>query len=614
MPRLLVYFYFLTSIFISQNSYSQLISYDTHIRIEDGRKITEKSFLIQINDKSYSDLAHVEIPHSKSQQFEIIEANILDKNGDMVRKLKNKEIKTRSYRGIGTFYQDNLITEFDLYWNIYPYKISYKYSSVVSEFLFIANWTPIYFTDIPTLKSSLVVELPKGTFYNLENKSNVTPNNYFRGEYEFLEWELGYEELQKSQIFSPPIGELIARIMIVPHNFQYGIKGKTNSWSDFGDWQHRLNKGTDQLPDSEKLIIDDLIRGIDKTELVLKKLYEYLQDKNTYINVAIDIGGLKSYPASYVCKNRYGDCKALTTYMKAMLNYVGIDSYYTLINSGDNIEKINKSIPSQQFDHVILAVPLEKDTVWLENTANFLPYNYLGTFTQNRYGLLVKAGGNSQLVKTPSLMVSNTYELDNYSYSLKDNGEWSMNLEKEMLRGESFEYYLYELKDGDQRSFEELLLKKISPKGFLMDNYNVEFEDRGDHFLKITATGNIDSPISEYGKLKVIQPLEISMPKLEDTEDRTLPLRINYPINKSVEKSYEINVNDNQKVTLPSDFELKSKIGNYQVSYSMTGNIIETKEVFQLHSENYLLEDYATVFNFIEEIIQYQSKSAIIIK
>jgi hypothetical protein len=613
MPRLIFCFSLIFGFIISLNINAQLLSYDTHIRIEDGKKVTEKIFLIQINDKSSSDLAHVEIPHSKTQQFEIIEAKILDKNGEVVRRIKNKEIKRRSYRGVGTFYQDNLITEFDLYWNQYPYKISYKYRSVVSEFLFIANWTPIYFKDIPTLKSSLVVELPKGTFYNLDNKSNVIPNNFFRGEYEYIEWKFGNEELQKPQTLSPPIAELIPRIMIVPHNFQYGIKGETKSWSDFGDWQHELNKGTDQLPDSEKLIVDDLIRNISETEIVIKKLYEYLQDKNTYINVAIDIGGLKSYPASYVCKNRYGDCKALTTYMKAMLNYVGIDSYYTLIKSGDKIENINKSIPSQQFDHVILAVPLEKDTIWLENTANFLPYNYLGTFTQNRYGLLVMEG-NSQLVKTPSLTLSNTYELDYYNYNLNDDGKWNLNVEKEMLRGERFEQYLYELKEGDHKSFKELLLKDISLKGFLINNYNVEFKDRGNHYLKISATGNTDSPISEYGKLRVIQPLEIAMPKLEDTEDRILPLRINYPINRSVKKSYTINLYDKQKVTIPPDFELKTKVGNYQVSYSMKGNVIETEEVFQLFSGDYLQEQYATVFNFVHEITKYKNNSAIIIK
>ena len=128
-----------------------------------------------------------------------------------------------------------------------------------------------------------------------------------------------------------------------------------------------------------------------------------MQDNTRYVNVTLGIGGMKPYPAEYVSNNKYGDCKALTNYMKALLQCAGIESYYSTIYAGGTAPGSDPlKCPGQQFNHVILAVPLENDTLWLENTSNTNPFAYPGTFTQNRQALLVD-GSKSRLVRTPSL-------------------------------------------------------------------------------------------------------------------------------------------------------------------------------------------------------------------
>ncbi len=137
----------------------------------------------------------------------------------------------------------------------------------------------------------------------------------------------------------------------------------------------------------------------------MKLIYKYLQNNFRYVSIQLGIGGYKPFQASFVNKKKYGDCKALSNYMQACLDAVGITSYQALINAEYNSEKVDPLFPQNAFNHVILCVPGKKDTTWLECTSNTTDFGMLGSFTENRNALLITPDGGV-LVSTPKSKAS----------------------------------------------------------------------------------------------------------------------------------------------------------------------------------------------------------------
>jgi hypothetical protein len=119
-----------------------------------------------------------------------------------------------------------------------------------------------------------------------------------------------------------------------------------------------------------------------------------------YVSIQLGIGGFKPFPVQYVHEKKYGDCKALTNYMRYMLKAAGINSYPALVNAGYKKPPANPDFPAQVFNHVILCVPLSMDTIWLECTSNISECGVLGNFTENKNALLLTENGGL-LIPTP---------------------------------------------------------------------------------------------------------------------------------------------------------------------------------------------------------------------
>ncbi|OQX78502.1 MAG: hypothetical protein B6D64_06520 [Bacteroidetes bacterium 4484_276] len=367
--------------------------------IEDA--VTSVKFAITILNRSGHHLSYFITGYDQFRKIRKIEGTIYDKDGNRVRKIKNEDIQDFSANMKGALFVDARMKIIDPKYVKYPLTVEYSYEIVHNGLLNYPDWKPFREYGVAVEKSSFVALIPndiKLRYYehNFENLCQLTIEEDLKQYYWLIKNHPSFEE----EYFSPPFETISPVVYLAPARFSIdGLEGNCESWEGFGQWINALNEGQDKLPGKTKVIIARIIGDAESDLEKCEILYNYMQDKTRYVNIQIGIGGWKPIDAETVDDLSYGDCKALTNYMKSLLNVAGVDSYYTLVKAGIDAPDINCDFPSNQFNHAILCIPLAGDTVWLECTSQRLPFGHIGKFTDDRHVMLVNRDGGI-IVKT----------------------------------------------------------------------------------------------------------------------------------------------------------------------------------------------------------------------
>ena len=172
------------------------------------------------------------------------------------------------------------------------------------------------------------------------------------------------------------------------------------SWEEIGKWYASLERPRVKPDDAIRAKAAELIRGRTSQRDKVEALYNYVAQNFRYVSLSFGVGRYQPHSASEVFSNQYGDCKDKHTLLAAMLEAAGLHAWPVLINSS---RKIDPEVPSpSQFDHVISAVPLGNDLLWLDTTTEVAPFRLLAASLRDKKALLVPGSEPSRLVDTPA--------------------------------------------------------------------------------------------------------------------------------------------------------------------------------------------------------------------
>lgn len=575
-----------------------LLNQQTDIKIIGTKLIKNHVVAVQINNRAGEKYTEIDIPYSKLTQVSKVQASITDLVGVTIKKLKTSEIKDRSAISNISLYEDNMIKEFTLKHNVYPYILSYSFEESETQFLYIDYWSPVLNRKIPTLKATLTLTLP------IDYKIKYTTEKIIAEKKDAIEnnliytWSATYGGISESEIYAPDADIYYPKVKIVPSDFYFKEKGSFDSWISYGDWQYNINNNLLYLPDNEKAKINSLIEGVtDRTEKV-KILYHYLQDATRYINVSVETGGMVPYPASYVAENKYGDCKALSNYFSAVLQYAGIISYYTKVTAGDEITAVDKSFPSQQSNHIILCIPFNTDTIWLDCTSDG-PFNYLGTFTQGRDAYIIDKD-NSHFVLTPKLKPADVEERRIILGEHKD-GTAAMVDFKTQMKGARFEQLSHLSREYNKDDQTLIIRNNFIENGFELLDFELLPAHRDSLFINLNYHTQTDRSYQHYGNDLVVRTVPFDLPKFKKPAERRFPVQIDYPICKTDSQVFSIPEGYSIHANIKED-SVESEYGKYTLKMIVDDQKLIAIKSFVLYDGKCTLEYYPAFYSFIKKV------------
>ncbi|WP_417600699.1 DUF3857 domain-containing protein [Owenweeksia hongkongensis] len=557
--------------------------------------------LLQVNSPDGREHGEVIIHYSEGAPIQSLSVRILDADGDLVRKVKSKEINDLSTYS-GYFKTDYRHKQISALHNTYPYLVEISYVKRYSDFFLLPSWYPQNGTNRPVKESSYQLQVPsnyrfKYKIYNLEAKMEVLSSKDGKT---FLWTANDISPISELNAYSPPLNLVYPKAHFLPDSFSFGnMVGKNTSWQEVGNFQSKFIEGLDELPETEIEKLNTLTQSASSDYEKVKRIYKYLQNETRYVAVLEGIGGWKPFNAEYVCTNKYGDCKALSIYMKAMLKAVGIESYYSLIRAGKDESDIDVTFPGAYFNHAVLCVPIGKDSLWLECTTQELPFNYWGTFTNGKHALVCNYE-NSGIVKTPTLPHSaNSISTRAEIHIVQDQLQVAMN---RALSGSFFEYPLHYLKSNSNEVAMEVGEKTIPYTNFQIQSINYALAINRDDLYIEESELIFNNQIQRFGSNLIITPFSASAFFKTSVSNAPTPRSILNNLQLSDTLVYYTPTGYTAN-NLPENTIVETKFGVLKVSYLLAQNQIIVYQNIRLNKGNYLTSDSEEFNSFMSKIL-----------
>lgn len=597
------------------NAIVRLNQIDITVSSQRNMTVKTKRVITVLNEKGLSSIDAIE-NYNKKTSVRDIEASVFDSSGKEIKKIKRRDFKDQSAVGGSTLFSDRRYIYLDYTPTQYPFTVVYESEIETSTTAFISQWYPVSNFFVSVEKSILNVNYPNNLGFK---KMEFNFSGFNIQKTIDTDTQLSYSATdvlaQKQEDYSPAFGAIFPRLMMGLEVFHLeDVDGTAKTWKEFGKWySDAILAGTTELSDETKTKIRTLV-GEEKDPIKKAKLiYNYVQQKSRYVSIQVGIGGWKPMLANDVDRLGYGDCKALTNYTKALLDAVDVSSYNTVLYGDHHKKDIESDFVSMQGNHMILAIPDGDKYVWLECTSQDDPFGYQGIFTDDRDVLIMKPDGG-EIVRTKVYEDKNNTKISTGSYELSENGDFSGHI---TIVSQGSQYNQKAAVEILQPTEKEAYYKhywgninnlKVNNTAFSNDKENVKLTENAE--ISAVNYGNFSADKMMFAVNAYNQYTE----SVKRIRNRKNPFEIQRGFSDqdiiAIALPQEFSIE-----FLPTNFELKSKFGEYKTEFIKEENnkLVYKRSLF-IKKGTYSNTEYDEYRHFIEQVSRNDNAKIILTK
>lgn len=588
-----------------KESVAVIREHQININIIDSKRYNRsEKFVVTILNPKGRYLSNFVTYYDEETSIKELTAIVYDKNGLEIDRFKKKNFSDYNIGGDGVSITNTRVKQLE--YNIVEYPVTFEFvsESKSANTGFIPSWDLAYGYNVGIEFSGYKL---------IKNQEMAMRHEVSEGilnlPIDFIETH-DYIQIASSDIapirredLCPDINKLYPRLKVALNEFNlHGHVGVSDDWSAFGLWYYNsfLNRDYQLDPEIIRTIKQSTAHVTSPLERA-RLVYKYVQDNTRYISIQLGIGGWKPTPAQEVHNHGYGDCKGLTHYTRALLNAVDVVSHVAIVYAGDDKRNVSRTFPSMQGNHVILALPSENDTTWLECTSQTAPFGYIGSFTDDRDVLLVSEKGG-EIVHTPTYGHDENVRRVMTKFKLDENGTLVGGVDIDnsgiyIARAELYktqddsrveEYFLQRYRHLNRASLSDLHTVFNRDSIQLIESFNIEVEEYSqkineEMLFELIAIRSPSLNLSKYKKREL--PFEIRNGSTSVVKGE-MELPKGWKVSSSVEKSALI----------------ESEAGTYSLDISYDDKNFYFTRKLVTYDGMYGAEDYESYRKFLRSV------------
>lgn len=541
-----------------------------------------------------------------------LKATLYDAKGLKIKEYKNADFKDHSAVSDGSLYEESRIKYLQFRHTSFPYTIEYSYQIDYKGLLSYTGWIATSSYGIAIEKSEYTFKIPKDLSFKYQHSKGLkTDSSLVKDKMEY-KWSCVAMPALEYESLNTGIKTVMPWASPTPNQFEYdNSKANIENWKNLGSWIFELSKNGHVLSAPAKIKVQNIIKDAGSPAEKIKLLYQYLQENTRYVSVQLGVGGFRPISAEKVSTVNYGDCKGLSNYMKALLDEAGIKSNLVVIGNG--LPSLDRKFASMgQANHMILCVPLGKDTTWLECTSSYTPVGYIGKGNSGKTVLLITEEGG-KLVETPVLKPEGNYMRSNSKVILQEEGSAEIQIDSKYANAQ------YE----DQLGM--LLMEPVDQRKSVMSSFSIPNMEisalsytRPDKNLPVinSSIQLKSSQLMTKGGDKLFLTLNL-LNRVENTltaiENRKTPFAVAYgymdedEVVYTLPKGYKIEFS-------PKDVTVDSEFGKYSATVIIKDNTLTYQRKIMISNKTYPPEKYNDYVAFRKKLHQADKQKIILAK